>query len=77
MATRNFWIEAQIDGLKTHLEGGPQSKDGGFELVICMRDQGSVKRALIIQGWSDGRTIQLQTINGENGVIDFSMMTER
>lgn len=41
MAVRNFWIEAEIDGRKTKLSGGPRSKDGGFILDIyqCMNGQ--------------------------------------
>jgi hypothetical protein len=34
---RNFWIEADIDGQKTRLVGGPRQKDGGFQLEIKMR----------------------------------------
>ena len=40
MAMRNFWIEANIDGRKTKLMGGPRSKTGGLRLQIRMRDSG-------------------------------------
>jgi hypothetical protein len=50
MAVRNFWIEANIDGHKTSLEGGPRSKDGGFNLTIYIRDRGSIARAVEVYG---------------------------
>lgn len=40
MALRNFWLEASIGGRKTMVEGGPQSKDGGFVLRVFQRDNG-------------------------------------
>ena len=42
MATRNFWLEANIDGRKTPMAGGPQAKDGGFDLTIYIRDGGCI-----------------------------------
>ncbi len=42
MATRNFWIEAVIDGRACALEGGPAAKDGGFELTINIRENGAI-----------------------------------
>lgn len=50
MAVRNFWIEADIDGRKTSLEGGPRSKDGGFNLTVYIRDHGSIAKALRVTG---------------------------
>ena len=37
---RNFWSTSNIDGRKTRLEGGPQSKTGGMNTVFYMRDNG-------------------------------------
>ena len=47
---RNFWLEANIDGRDTTLEGGPISKDGGFRLTIYQRHNGDVVKALDITG---------------------------
>lgn len=44
---RNFWIELDIDG-HSRVASGPQSKDGGFDLTIKMRDKGEVSTAMII-----------------------------
>ena len=51
MALRNFWIEAQIDGRKTALTGGPVSKEGGFVLDIRQRDKGSSFLAYRVVGY--------------------------
>ncbi len=51
MATRNFWVECNIDGRATKLEGGPRSKDGGFNLTIYQRDEGAIKEAITITGY--------------------------
>ena len=42
MAVRNWWIEADVDGRKTPLSGGPRSKDGGFQLNIYQRVKGDI-----------------------------------
>lgn len=59
MAMRNWWINAVIDGRKSDLYGGPQSKDGGFYLTIRQRDKGQSVSALIIRGWmkDDGELV--------------------
>lgn len=42
MAVRNFWIEGSIDGRNTVLAGGPQSKEGGLEVIIKQREDGGI-----------------------------------
>jgi hypothetical protein len=60
--TRNFWLEADIDGRRIRLEGGPQGRDNGFSLTIYIRDNGSVLRAVSVNGiaHSDG-TLAIST----------------
>jgi len=58
---RNFWIEAYIDGRKTMLQGGPRSKDGGFNLQIFMRDQGNSVSVLCVTGRAIGNELILET----------------
>jgi len=48
MATRNFWIEVDIDGYKNKLKGGPRPKDGGMEIILKMRDKGEIIEAFRI-----------------------------
>lgn len=50
---RNFWIEADIDGRKSAFASGPVRKDGGFELTIKMRSEGSIVEAISAHGWVD------------------------
>jgi hypothetical protein len=46
MAVRNFWLEADIDGRATSLEGGPRAKDGGLSATLKIRDGGGISTAL-------------------------------
>lgn len=50
MAVRNFWIEADIDGRQTIMEGGPRRADGGFKLTIYQRENGGITTAAHIEG---------------------------
>lgn len=51
MSVRNFWIECGIDGRKTDLKGGPQSKDGGFAMEILMREKGTISdKKIYVEG---------------------------
>lgn len=63
MAVRNFWIEAEIDGRKTELAGGPISKTGGFSLRVKMRNDGGIVSAVRLEGYafSDG-TLRLDVM---------------
>jgi hypothetical protein len=47
---RNFWIEVTIDGKTSKFAGGPQSKDGGFTLIVKQRNSGEVTEALHVEG---------------------------
>lgn len=47
---RNFWIEAEVDGRKTPIAFGPVGKDGGFRLIVHMRDGGIVTTPLYVDG---------------------------
>lgn len=71
---RNFWIELDVDGSKSRVETGPRGKDGGFTLVVLMRDSGGIVRALEVVGhaWPDGRLVVDVTsrIPMENGRIE-------
>ena len=41
---RNFWIELEVDGRKTMIETGPRHADGGFDLIIKVREGKGVHR---------------------------------
>jgi hypothetical protein len=49
MAVRNFYIDADIDGRRTGLSGGPASKTGGLSATILVRHAGSILRAVQIR----------------------------
>ena len=53
---RNFWVELNVDG-RTEIAAGPRSKDGGFRLVVRVREDGAIsEKHLVITGraLSDG-----------------------
>ena len=50
MAVRNFYIDADIDGRKTPLTGGPRNKEGGFTLNLTIRKEGSITKGIVITG---------------------------
>jgi len=49
MATRNWWLELEVDGRKAKVETGPRSKDGGFNLIIRQRVHGDSQVALTVE----------------------------
>lgn len=49
MATRNFWIEIEVDGRTTKVETGPQSADGGMRITLKQRNKGKITEALHIE----------------------------
>ena len=67
MATRNFWIEAEVEGRKTSLAGGPRSKDGGMDVFLTVREDGGIREAVRIVCRSDGdkNTIMVWGPDGE------------
>ena len=57
---RNFWIEANIDGRKEPLKGGPGNTDGGFLLTIHQRKDGESVKVIEVEGFV-GKNDQLNT----------------
>ena len=71
---RNFWIEADIDGQKSGIAGGPQRKDGGFDLTIKQRSDGQIVEALEVLGRViDGELVLKVRVSGE----EYQVVTER
>jgi len=77
MAVRNYWISGKIDGRQTRLEGGPQSKEGGFELNVYMRNDGEVTLPVRVWGFAkaDG-TLRLEVL-GAAGETLYEIVTQR
>lgn len=49
MAVRNFWVEADIDGYKTKVQGGPRRKEDGMNLTIYQREDGEISTAFQVK----------------------------
>ena len=76
MALRNFWLEAQVDGRKTKLTGGPKNKTGGMHTKVYVRDRGaSVLACKIVCRECDGDLIVM--IYDKDGHLIHSNTTER
>ncbi len=76
MAVRNFWIEADIDGRKTELKGGPANKQGGLSCTIYQRDEGRIEVAFKIKCWEANGGLFTGIYDREGNIIgDF--ITER
>lgn len=76
MAIRNFYINGNIDGRRTTLSGGPQSKEGGMSIVITQRDNSRIVKALTIDCYEyEGDLHTVIYDNDGNVVYDFE--TER
>lgn len=57
MAVRNFWIAADVDGYQNLLEGGPRRKDGGLDVTIYQRDDGSITHPIRIFCRAEGEQL--------------------
>ena len=64
---RNFWIELSVDGRDSTVETGPVRKDGGFEMTIRMRDQGSISpKTMRIVGTENNGSLQLLAFTNDD-----------
>ena len=45
---RNFWLDAQIDGRKSILTGGPSAENGGMSVEIFFRENGQISNRNIV-----------------------------
>lgn len=66
---RNFWLDVQVDG-RSSIGLGPVAKDGGFSAQLKVRDAGSVRDALSINGYAyqDGR-LQVNIFDGAGNIL--------
>jgi len=72
---RPFYMEAEIDGRKTTLSGGPRSKTGGMEVNIYQRNEGEIETALsVVCKIYNGELVT--RVSNSNGHIIFIHSTE-
>jgi len=80
MAVRNWWIEADIDGRRTELSGGPRAKTGGFTLRIYQRNCGAIMTAARIEGFAKDNgdlILRIHAPEAEDHPTNVSVMTSR
>jgi len=59
--TRNVWLEANIDGRASTLEGGPVSRDGGLSATIRQRENGGISDYSIRVSTYAGLAAEIET----------------
>lgn len=75
MAVRNFWIEADIDGRKTKLKGGPANKHGGLSCYVYQRNHGGIDTAIKIYCYEDKGNLFTDVYYGNELIAEYA--TER
>jgi len=74
---RNFWVEANIEGRRTMLSGGPQGKLDGLHLYLYQRDKGDITTALRVHASADRYGALTLAVFGPDGQLIFEHETER
>ena len=69
MAVRNFWVDAQIDGRKTDLSGGPASKEGGMNIVIKQRSEGGIVTAFRVYCYEVDGELFTEVCTGSGALV--------
>ena len=78
MGIRNFWIDCEIAGRESHLEGGPRAKDGWMDIDLYQRQNGGGKTEPVLKIMCRAYGNQLHTvIKNHNGDIIDTIVTER
>ena len=67
MAVRHFWIEADIEGRQTLLQGGTKRKDGSQTINLYQRSDGSIIKAF---------RIYIHSFRDENGDLALETIIE-
>lgn len=65
---RNFWLEIDVDGRSTPIATGPQSKGGGFSLVIRQRENGGIITSARVSGRESQGYLILDVKDGQGNV---------
>lgn len=73
---RNFYITGNIDGRKTDLSGGSGRKDGGMQLILTQRNEGSIEKCASIECVADGDVLKT-IIYDKNGNAVLENTTKR
>ena len=66
---RNFWVDLLVDG-RCKVATGPRSADGGFSLVVLMREEGSIsERRVRVNGFARSDGLLSLEIAAEGGDV--------
>ena len=77
---RNFWVTLGVDGRKSEIAAGPVRGDGGIELLIEIRENGTIsnKRLRIDGSCVDGNiSLRVRGVDGIDTIFDHAVTTVR
>ena len=66
---RPFWLDANVDGRKSNLCGGPRRRDGSMSIDIKQRDNGNSITAFKIECESDGKTCETRVYDSNGDLV--------
>lgn len=66
MATRPFYLSADVEGRRTPLAGGPARSDGSMKVEITQRNEGAIETAFTIRSYREGDNL-ITNVYDSNG----------
>ena len=76
MSLRPFYLQANIEGRKTELNGGPRAKDGHMNVCLLMRDKGAKKIAYKVNCYPLEDSKLCMEIKDSNGKVLTKTVTD-
>ena len=77
MAVRNFYAMVKVDGRKTDVGTGPQSKTGGLTINLTVRNKGEVTPGPTVECYVDMAGRLVVNIFDPQGVRIYHSVNER
>lgn len=76
MALYPFYVEANIEGRKSSVCGGPRAKDGQMTVYLLMRDKGKKKTAYRISCFPTGDDMLCMQVLDSDGRVIHETITD-
>ena len=76
MSIRPFWVDVDIDGRSTNLQGGPRARDGQMNVSLLIRDSGEKKIAYKISCFPTGMSMLCMQVKDSDGNVIHETITD-
>lgn len=76
MSIRPFWVDVDIDGRSTNLQGGPRARDGQMNVSLLIRDGGEKKIAYKVSCFPTGRDMLCMQVKDSDGNVIHETITD-